>query len=1746
MKKKISTLLLIVLILLVATLAFTACDDEQYTITITGGDNAEYEQQTFSLKEGAEFTLPALQTELNHYVLVGYKIDDTLYKPGDVIKLSKNMTVTAVWELAKYDVTFIYGLDGEHSEVQNLEYGAMPTPPTVQDVVVSEALTKHFAGWDKEVVAVAGATTYTAQYTDINITVDITLNGGENSAYEQKLQTIAKGSNFTLPTLDGELNHYILIGWNDGETTHNPGAVVKVSANATFTAVWQLAKYDITFVYGLDGEHTDVQNLEYGATPTPPTVEDVIVNEALTKHFTGWDKEVVAVAGATTYTAQYGDINYTVDVTLNGGENSAYEQKSETIPKGNDFTLPTITGELNHFVLTGWSDGETTHEPGAVVKVSANTAFTAVWELAKYDVTFVYGLDGEHSEVQNLEYGAMPTPPTVQDVAIDERTAKTLDKWDSDVVAVEGDVTYTAIYKDADRIYTLSFEENEYVKFFTADGSEEITSLNGTFEQAVNFSVKKNAGVYALDMQIMLGDNALTAVDNVYSVTLTGDGLVVRQKGARFVSYEIGLSTKNVTYLEFAHENVPYGTVMKVYAKGNEWYGDNAPKLTYGGIEIAPSGKEIVEGVEYFAYEVFADKNADIVINGILDTIPITIIDIYGEKHVLQWTINNKNMFSDSCFDDSFDPMYEKFAYNDQILMVDYEYDSGWKYSAVLYTSDSSIESRILSKADYDAKLAELLKTQIYPTKGEANEYYLVYYILEEYYTGVTLPYTVTEVQYRTSTAEEWSTWTYTEEGPDNTAPHFSKWSEKFAKNTELFIRFTMPDGSFPTLYDVKTDEAYNAQTYTVGTEEVMCYRLLFVDRDIHLTTKFENLHIVSFENAESELYSVYNISGNEQNYAGINVQDGGIYSFYVSFENKLSDIMSNLSYDASTKVWSFKEGYNPVSILGSASVEYKLDYNGSSWSSPKVYVYLTNITSDVKVTVNCNERASADMAFTISADYDTYVNDVLLEGEVGQVVTAPIKVGSTIKLVVKKAGYQFEGRLLETGWDKDVQLVYYYIEKGASKKSTSYSGSVNDSLTEYVYEFDEYGIKDQFDTTKPTTFNHSKLVPIRANAQLNASKNQATDSAGVSFPNVTMGTNESGVSFGKTGMPLCMPLNVNFSFDVTVQYGQIPVIYIELLDTLSDGYLPYRPASVVQNGSLSTFTFNISGIHSDLNWYIVLDAEKYDVTFVYGEESSTKTLPYGMALSDVTGITMSFNGEKDGVPGIYTIVGWSTVLGGEEDILLVDGAKTLYAVTEFTPAVAVYNDVYYTKLGDVFSILDENSTGNIDLVFSKDNTPTLNAGIYNLPKGVTLRLPYALNAYGRKLADNGTDKPSIFYADNSRGTIALHLSAGVTLNIYGTISVGGIVGYNQSAYPYQGQTSADFAILQLDGTLNVQNGGVLEVNGYIQGEGQVNLLSGGVSKLPFIVKDYRGGTNSSNVYSAGYPPFNIYEMPNIQTDYYIFYGANEYAYAMLVALSGYNETEVCAIGSEGMIRLYEGGYVHKKSTQIANPRYSDATKGYEPQYEFRTTLDIYGGGTDGSLSLRVGFITVGMEDLVMAIPYTYSNITLHDGSYEIYNMFKIMPGSTLTVASDATLTVRKATVDGKDKIGGIIIYEDTFKEDHGSIPTFAVNNKQLIYPSQPNGVQEGGKLVVNGVLVLEGKFGGDITSTEVGGQIKVKSLAMHLTFTAGDAVQPKDTPFTITYEQTSQATVNDKATVLESNKIYRSYEDENGNIVWR
>lgn len=113
---------------------------------------------------------------------------------------------------------------------------------------------------------------------------------------------------------------------------------------------------------------------------------------------------------------------------------------------------------------------------------------------------------------------------------------------------------------------------------------------------------------------------------------------------------------------------------------------------------------------------------------------------------------------------------------------------------------------------------------------------------------------------------------------------------------------------------------------------------------------------------------------------------------------------------------------------------------------------------------------------------------------------------------------------------------------------------------------------------------------------------------------------------------------------------------------------------------------------------------------------------------------------------------------------------------------------------------------------------------------------------------------------------------------------------------------------------------------------------------------DFKGGTYTTGAYLKDIAPFSQYELPNIQTNMYIEYGATYTARASLYASSKFNTTNAIVIGVNGVIELYEGGYIETEFTPetVHNKYGRTTTAGY-------TKLTFYGGAKDNELSLQMG-----------------------------------------------------------------------------------------------------------------------------------------------------------------------------------------------
>ena len=321
----------------------------------------------------------------------------------------ESVTLTAQWEINKYDITFVLD-NGDANVVVATNHGALPVAPTG---FTKEGYT--FQGWDAAIVAATGEATYTAQWEINKYDVTFVLDNGEDDV-------VVSTNHGALPedptgfTKEG----YTFLGW-DAE-------VVAATGEATYTAQWEINKYDITFVLD-NGSDDVVVATNHGAFPVVPTGF-----EKEGYNFLGWDSEVVAATGEATYTAQWKLKGYQITFVLGIGED-------DVVIDVDHGDIPAIADPVREgYTFLGW-------DPEVVV-ATENASYAAKWMLNSYEITFVLG-NGEDDVVVSTDHGALPVAPTVTKEGYD------FVEWTPELSPAYGVGTYTAVW--AVKSYTITF-----------------------------------------------------------------------------------------------------------------------------------------------------------------------------------------------------------------------------------------------------------------------------------------------------------------------------------------------------------------------------------------------------------------------------------------------------------------------------------------------------------------------------------------------------------------------------------------------------------------------------------------------------------------------------------------------------------------------------------------------------------------------------------------------------------------------------------------------------------------------------------------------------------------------------------------------------------------------------------------------------------------------------------------------------------------------------------------------------------------------------------------------------------------------------------------------------------------------------------------------------------------------------------------------------------------------------------------
>ena len=499
------------------------------------------------------------------------------------------------------------------------------------------------------------------------------------------------------------------------------------------------------------------------------------------------------------------------------------------------------------------------------------------------------------------------------------------------------------------------------------------------------------------------------------------------------------------------------------------------------------------------------------------------------------------------------------------------------------------------------------------------------------------------------------------------------------------------------------------------------------------------------------------------------------------------------------------------------------------------------------------------------------------------------------------------------------------------------------------------------------------------------------------------------------------------------------------------------------------------------------------------------------------------------------TFVAWVNkdnyeIISQSASYTLMPYANTMNLWAVFTTAE---HEPYYkvgTTLYTSFSAANSAASSGSDKVVVVISDGTMPTGTYEISSGVSLLIPYAASDLTIDTSTSTDDSGGLastwihanvaFTSDQyDDGNVSnssvkgvmepdysvymtLTIPSGTTLNVNSgsKLVIGGtIVSGTTQTGGVCGATAGAHSNLVVDGTLNVNSGGVLSACGYVLGSGNVNII-GGSAYQPFTLMDYHDGHHTANsTKNANFPAYR-YIMQNIRPELLISSGGKMYGYidiytqetdlTFIKITARHNVDCQMIIGTASdpqcLIKLTNGATV--KATYDATD-YVTITSGAAGSAYYskagKTHLTINGGATMGYLSISVNVPVVGSQtsnsnETDFPLPYHY-DITLENGTYTLPYTLVLYPGASMTVKDGAELVVESKFVvlDGlRDYTGRAtaVTIGSWYEYHYPSTADFKNNHSKGTYNGTAN-------LVVDGTLTVnsEASFGGYVQTNGTG-----------------------------------------------------------------
>ena len=410
--------------------------------------------------------------------------DGNTYNPGDVYSKNTNLTLSAVWTVKKFEITYdANGGDGgpESSYKEYFsDYVISPTIPSKEGNTF-----RYWRGSDGktyypgDTYSQNQALSLTAVWKLYSYEIIFDVNGGnEVFADEIKYFDVDFVIFSDIPTKEG----YKFIGWQGSDgNTYNGGDVYTGNSDLTLTAVWELKVYSIT--YDANGGSNVPENgtkehfLDFTISNTTPTLTGY--------DFVGWrgsdgktyyPNDTYSTNANVVLTAIWQLKTFTLFYDANGGIVASVGKDVQYSKRIGTLDTPNRTG----YTFDGWyteKDGGTRVTSESIVEGIGSFTIYAHWSANTYNVTF------------NVDGGTILVPiiqvifdSTYEGLPVPTKTGYTFDGWytdDDKLITAE-----TIVKTPSDHKLTAHWSENSYFITFDANGGDcETTSIVVVYNQ---------------------------------------------------------------------------------------------------------------------------------------------------------------------------------------------------------------------------------------------------------------------------------------------------------------------------------------------------------------------------------------------------------------------------------------------------------------------------------------------------------------------------------------------------------------------------------------------------------------------------------------------------------------------------------------------------------------------------------------------------------------------------------------------------------------------------------------------------------------------------------------------------------------------------------------------------------------------------------------------------------------------------------------------------------------------------------------------------------------------------------------------------------------------------------------------------------------------------------------------------------------------------------------------------------------